>query len=41
MQEFFRNKALSATMLVEKIKREVALWSVVGAKAINNIMPRE
>jgi hypothetical protein len=37
----FNNKATTAPMLVAKIKDEIALWSLAGAKALSNIMPRE
>ena len=37
----FQNKAITATMLLQKIKNEVVLWSTAGAKALCNVMPRE
>jgi hypothetical protein len=37
----FRNTYSTATMLLEKIKGEVALWSIAGARTISNIMPQE
>jgi hypothetical protein len=35
----FRNQASTTNMLLAKIKEEVALWSLAGAKALSNIMP--
>jgi hypothetical protein len=37
----FRSKSITAYLLLEKIKEEVNLWSLAGAKALCNIMPRE
>jgi hypothetical protein len=34
----FRNQSTTAVLLVGKIKEEVAMWCLVGAKALNNIM---
>jgi hypothetical protein len=38
-REIFNNKASTAFMLIVKIKEEVALWSLAGAKSLSNIMP--
>jgi hypothetical protein len=35
------NNASTLSMLVDKIKDEVALWSLAGAKALSVVMPRE
>jgi hypothetical protein len=37
----FTNKSLPANMLLVKIREEVNLWSLAGAKALCNTMPRE
>jgi hypothetical protein len=37
----FRNEASTSDMVVTKIKKEVAMWSLAGAKALSNVMPRE
>jgi hypothetical protein len=37
----FRNHASTSIMIVSKIKNEVSLWCLAGAKALCNIMPRE
>jgi hypothetical protein len=34
-----RNQSSTTNMLLAKIKEEVALWSLAGAKALSNIMP--
>jgi hypothetical protein len=36
-----RNQSSTTNMLLAKIKEEVALWSLAGAKALSNIMPRK
>jgi hypothetical protein len=37
----FRNKASTTDMVITKIKDEVAMWSMAGAKALSNVIPRE
>ena len=37
----FRNKASTADMVITKIKDEVPTWSMAGAKASSNVIPRE
>jgi hypothetical protein len=37
----FQNNISTSNMIVAKVKEEVALWSLAGAKAISIIMPRE
>jgi hypothetical protein len=37
----FQNNASTTIMLISKIKEEVTLWSLVGAKTLGNIMSRE
>jgi hypothetical protein len=37
----FRNSISTSSMLVQKIKDEVALWSLAEAKAVSIVMPRE
>jgi hypothetical protein len=37
----FWSYASTLNMVVSKIKEEVALWSVAGAKALNIVTPRE
>jgi hypothetical protein len=37
----FQNSSSTANMVFEKIKEEIALWSLAGAKAVSNVMPRE
>jgi hypothetical protein len=37
----FRNQSSTYTMLVAKIKEEAVMWSLAGAKALSNVMPRE
>jgi sulfatase maturation enzyme AslB (radical SAM superfamily) len=37
----FRNNASTATMVIIKIKDEVATCSMMGAKALSNVMLRE
>jgi hypothetical protein len=37
----FQNNASTTIMLMSKIKEEVTLWSLVGAKTLGNIMSRE
>jgi hypothetical protein len=34
-------KSTTTAMLVDKIKEEVKMWCLAGAKALNNVMPRE
>jgi outer membrane lipopolysaccharide assembly protein LptE/RlpB len=35
----FRNLSSTANMLLAKIREEVALWGLAGAKELSNIMP--
>jgi hypothetical protein len=37
----FQNNISTSNMFVAKVKEEVALWSLAGAKAISIIMPPE
>jgi hypothetical protein len=37
----FQNTASTSNVVINKIKEEVALWSLFGAKAMSNVMPRE
>ena len=37
----FRNQCSTFNMVLSKIKDEMAMWSLAGAKALSNIMPRE
>jgi hypothetical protein len=37
----FQNRSATASMILQKIKDEMGLWSHAGAKALCNIMPRE
>jgi hypothetical protein len=37
----FSNNASTMAMVIDKIKDEAALWSLAGAKALSNVMPRE
>ena len=37
----FRNNSTTATIIIEKIKEEVNMWRLVGAKALGNVMPQE
>lgn len=37
----FQNHATTHAMLVSKIKNEVGLWSLAGAKALSLVIPRE
>jgi hypothetical protein len=37
----FRNTYTTSSFIIIKIKEEIALWSLVGAKAVGNVMPRE
>jgi hypothetical protein len=37
----FSNNAPTMAMVVNKIKDEAALWSLAGAKALSNVMPRQ
>jgi hypothetical protein len=37
----FWNNVSTSNMIVTKIKEELALWSLAGAKAVSNVMPRE
>jgi hypothetical protein len=37
----FRNTYTTSSFIVVKIKEEIALWSLAGAKAVGNVMPRE
>ena len=35
----FRNKSITTTMLVKKIKDDAAMWCFAGTKALSNVMP--
>ena len=35
----FMNKLMTATMFVENIKEEAAMWRLVGAKALSIFIP--
>jgi hypothetical protein len=37
----FWNNLSTASMIVNKIKEDLALWSLAGAKAVSIIIPRE
>jgi hypothetical protein len=37
----FQNNSSTNTMLVAKIKKEAAMWCLVGAKALSNSIPQE
>jgi hypothetical protein len=37
----FQNTASTSNVVINKIKEEVALWSLAGAKAMSNVIPRE
>ena len=37
----FRNTAVPVGVIVARIKEETLLWSIAGARQLNNIMPRE
>jgi hypothetical protein len=37
----FRNKSATPFVLIEKIRKEAALWVLVGAKRLGEIMPGE
>jgi hypothetical protein len=37
----FRNTYTTSSFIVIKIKEEIALCSLAGAKAVGNVMPRE
>ena len=37
----FRNHAKTNNMIVEKIKNEVTMWGLAGAKALSNVILRE
>ncbi|KAM3189373.1 hypothetical protein ACQJBY_067971 [Aegilops geniculata] len=37
----FRNTAIPSTVLSSKIKAEVSLWAMAGAKHMSIVMPRE
>jgi hypothetical protein len=39
--QVFRVTYTTSSYIVIKIKEEVALWSLAGAKAMSNVMPRE
>ena len=37
----FRNTAVPSMVLISKIKDEVSLWALAGAKQLGIVMPRE
>jgi hypothetical protein len=37
----FRSAFSTSRMIINKIKDEVALWGLTGAKAVSNVMMRE
>uniref|UniRef100_A0A453C2H9 Uncharacterized protein n=1 Tax=Aegilops tauschii subsp. strangulata TaxID=200361 RepID=A0A453C2H9_AEGTS len=37
----FRNTGIPSMVLICKIKEEVSLWAVTGAKHMSSVMPRE
>ena len=37
----FQNHAKTNNMIVEKIKNEVTMWGLAGAKALSNVILRE
>jgi hypothetical protein len=37
----FRNTYTTSSFVIIKIKEEIALCSLAGAKAVGNVMPRE
>jgi hypothetical protein len=37
----FRDTYMTSSYIIIKIKEEVALWSLAGAKAVSDLMPRE
>jgi hypothetical protein len=37
----FQNNVSTSSMIVIKIKEELALWSLTGVKAVSIVMPRE
>ena len=37
----FQNKSSTPNMLIQKIKDEMVMWGIAGAKSLSSIMPRE
>jgi hypothetical protein len=39
--QIFRDTYMTSSYIIIKIKEEVALWSLAGAKAVSDVMPQE